>query len=184
MSQPPSQQASRSDRIEQWAKIASLVAIPLAVALVGAIVQDAVSARAADTEFAKLAISILTDKDASAAPFRPWAVQVLDASTPGGLDSALRDQLARGDVTLPRTAGITQHSLDSPGDPSKGEVFMCPGEDEIVVSCSTFRAPSGSGVCGTQIEGRACKHSGCTRLERPEFWRTTVICMPAPQRSN
>jgi hypothetical protein len=51
----------RWDGIEQAAKILSLVAIPIVVALFGWLIQDAVAKRHVSQEYVKLAVSILNE---------------------------------------------------------------------------------------------------------------------------
>lgn len=95
--------ARRWDSVEQAAKIVSLVAIPVVVALAGWLIQDAVAKRSVSQEYVKLAVSILTDSKEKADPaLREWAVDLLSQNSPTRFSPAVVQQLKTGEVNLPQ----------------------------------------------------------------------------------
>lgn len=102
---------SRVDRGEQLARIGSFIAIPLLIAFLGWRVDDVISRRSADTEFVKLAISILGDPDATEA-LKPWAVDLLKSTSPTPLSENVANQLSTGEIKLSQTAAVPQAAGD------------------------------------------------------------------------
>jgi hypothetical protein len=92
--------------LESWAKILSLIAIPVVVAIFGARIQADVAARNTDRtlnrDFVQLAVGILTQpKDKTDGEIRTWAVSLLNANSTVQLTEATSNQLAAGTISLP-----------------------------------------------------------------------------------
>jgi len=75
--------AGMLDKLEQIAKILSLIAIPVVVAIFGWLVQNSLSERSVKQEYVKLSISILKEpKDTIEPSVRDWAVDLLNQNSP------------------------------------------------------------------------------------------------------
>jgi tetratricopeptide (TPR) repeat protein len=90
-------------RVEATTRIASLVAIPVVLAIVGWMVQDQLAARTVSKDYVQLAVSILSQpKQADTDPaLRSWAVELLNENSPVKFSTAIATQLKSGAATLP-----------------------------------------------------------------------------------
>lgn len=90
-------------RAETAAKIGSLVAIPVVLAIVGWLVQDKLAARTVNKDYVQLAVSILSQpKQAAIDPaLRSWAVELLNENSPVKFSAEVSGQLRTGVATLP-----------------------------------------------------------------------------------
>lgn len=88
--------------IEKVAKILSLVAIPIVIAVFGWIIQDGLSKRNMSQEYVKLAMSILEKPKSSEVPagLRDWAVDLLNQNSPTKLSAETIHQLKTGEINL------------------------------------------------------------------------------------
>lgn len=93
------------DRFEQVARVLSLAAIPVAVALGGWWIQERLAAQNVSRDYVQLAVSILRDrelgKSEDATSLRAWAVDLLNANSPVKLSGAVVERLKRGEVSFP-----------------------------------------------------------------------------------
>lgn len=112
---------ARWDRLEQLAKIVSLVAVPIVLAVVGALIQHQLGQRSLNQEYVKLAVSILTTHGGDVDPaIRSWAVDLLNDTSPTKFDRVVLDRLKTGEVSLP----ALQRLLGSRRD--EGSVALSP----------------------------------------------------------
>jgi cytochrome b561 len=95
--------ANRWEQRETVAKILSLIAIPIVLAIVGWLVQSSLSARSASQEYVKLSVSILKEpKDKVELSLRSWAADLLNANAPTKLTSGAPSTKRRyGDASSP-----------------------------------------------------------------------------------
>jgi WD40 repeat protein len=100
----PTRKKSESPQfdIEKTAKILSLVAIPLVIALFGWMIQNQLSQRSLSQEYVKLAVSILQSPKSSEVPagLRDWAVDLLNENSPTKFSPETVRQLKAGDINL------------------------------------------------------------------------------------
>jgi WD40 repeat protein len=89
--------------LERLAKVASIVAIPLVLAVIGWIIQNQLSERNLNRDYVQLAVSILKEPDASKTnpALRDWAVDLLNDNSPTKFGPDVVRQLKSGEVTLP-----------------------------------------------------------------------------------
>jgi len=95
--------ADKWSRAEAIAKIVSLVAIPIILAVVGWLVQDKLASSTVSKDYVQLAVSILsqpkqTDIDPA---LRSWAVELLNHNSPVKFSTEIARQLQSGGATLP-----------------------------------------------------------------------------------
>lgn len=89
-------------KIEQIAKILSLVAIPLVIAAFGWTIQNLLSQRSLGKDYVQLAVSILTKEADTVDPaLREWAVDLLNDNSPTRFSPEIAAQLKSGELTLP-----------------------------------------------------------------------------------
>ena len=88
------------DSLEKIAKIISLVALPIVVAVVGWWMQNSLAQRTADQEYVKLAVTIINDPESHEA-MKEWAVNLLDDKSPTDFTPQMRASLISGQATLP-----------------------------------------------------------------------------------
>jgi tetratricopeptide (TPR) repeat protein len=93
----------RLAQAEALAKIASLIAIPVVLAVVGWLVQDKLATRTVSKDYVQLAVSILSQpKQADIDPaLRDWAVELLNDNSPIKFSTKVATQLRSGVATLP-----------------------------------------------------------------------------------
>lgn len=93
---------SRWDHLERFARVLSLIAIPVAVAIGGWWIQDAISQRSVTKDYVALAVSILAKPDQEADPaLRVWAVELLNANSSVKFDPETSSKLSKGELKLP-----------------------------------------------------------------------------------
>jgi len=72
------------------------------LAVIGALIQEAVSRSTVSRDYVQLAVSILTaDKDKTPAELRGWAVDLLDENSPVRFSKDVADRLKGGEIELP-----------------------------------------------------------------------------------
>ena len=88
--------------IEKVAKILSLVAVPVVIAIFGWIIQNTLSERSLSQEYVKLAVSILEKPKSSDVPagLRDWAVDLLNQNSPTKFSPETIRQLKTGEINL------------------------------------------------------------------------------------
>lgn len=87
---------------ERLAKILSLVAIPIVLAVIGWVIQNRLSERNLGQEYVKLAVSILEKPKSSEVPagLRDWAVDLLNQNAPTKFNAETIRQLKMGEINL------------------------------------------------------------------------------------
>lgn len=99
---PATDAGNRWEQREAIAKILSLIAIPIVLAIVGWLVQSSLSDRSASQEYVKLSVSILKEpKDKVELSLRSWAADLLNANAPTKLSPQALQALKEGTATLP-----------------------------------------------------------------------------------
>ena len=96
---------SRYETAESLAKVFSLIALPVLLAIGGWFVQSSISESAAKTEYIKIAVGILQEKPANSdnnKNLRRWATQTLDHYSEIPFTSEESKGLQEGDLTLPQ----------------------------------------------------------------------------------
>jgi WD40 repeat protein len=97
----------RWDAVEKAAKLLSLVAIPVVLAVVGWLIQNSLSERNVSQEYVKLAVSILEQpKDKAENALRGWAADLLNQNSPTKFSPEVLQALKEGEATLPALAAI------------------------------------------------------------------------------
>jgi hypothetical protein len=86
---------------EALAKIASLIAIPVVLAIIGWRLQDQLASRSVSKDYVQLSVSILTQKTDIDPDMRRWAVELLKAHSPIKFTATVESQLKAGTLTLP-----------------------------------------------------------------------------------
>jgi hypothetical protein len=93
---------SRWDYLERIAKILSLIAIPVILAVGGWWIQNALSQRTVSKDYVELAVSILSKPEGEVdTGLRAWAVDLLNANSPVPFEEEIAKKLSKGEVTLP-----------------------------------------------------------------------------------
>ena len=95
----------RWDDVEQVAKVLSIVAIPVIVAVVGRRLQDSLSKRTVSQEYVSPAVSILKEKESDAG-LREWAVDLLNSNSPTQFAPEVSQRLREGVLRLPVSASL------------------------------------------------------------------------------
>jgi len=92
---------------EKIARILSLIAIPVVIAIVGWIIQNRLSEQNLSQEYVKLAVSILEKPRTSEAPagLRDWAVDLLNQNSPTKFGADTIRQLKSGEINLSGVIG-------------------------------------------------------------------------------
>jgi WD40 repeat protein len=87
---------------ERTARILSLIAIPVVIAVIGAIIQATLSRSTVSRDYVQLSVSILTaDKTKTPQELRDWAVDLLDANSPTKFSKDVADRLKGGEINFP-----------------------------------------------------------------------------------
>ena len=95
-------QASIAPDWERTARILSLIAIPVVIAIIGAVIQATLSRSTVSRDYVQLAVSILTtDKTKTPQELREWAVDLLDANSPTKFSKDVADRLKGGEINFP-----------------------------------------------------------------------------------
>lgn len=96
---------AQGERLERLARILSLVAIPVVIAVSGKFIEGALSSQEVNQRYVEIAVSILTESDPEEdGPLRAWAVDLLDQSAPAKFGSVVSERLATGQTSLPVSA--------------------------------------------------------------------------------
>jgi WD40 repeat protein len=92
---------------EKLAKILSLIAIPVVLAVLGWAIQNQLSERNLSQEYVKLAVSILEKPKSSEVPsgLRDWAVDLLNQNAPTKFSAETIRQLKTGEINLAAVLG-------------------------------------------------------------------------------
>jgi murein L,D-transpeptidase YcbB/YkuD len=89
------------DFAERITRILSLLAIPVVIAIVGALIQSSLARRTVSQQYVQVAVSILTSKEKLDPSLRSWAVDLLNDNSPTHLSQTVKLKLKEGSVTLP-----------------------------------------------------------------------------------
>ena len=89
------------DLAERITRILSLLAIPVVIAIVGALIQSSLARRTVSQQYVQVAVSILTSKETLDPSLRSWAVDLLNDNSPTHLSQAVKLKLTEGTVHLP-----------------------------------------------------------------------------------
>jgi murein L,D-transpeptidase YcbB/YkuD len=89
------------DLVERITRILSLIAIPVAIAVVGALIQNSIAKRSVSQQYVQVAVAILTSREKVDPNLRNWAVDLLDDNSPTPLGATVRQKLKEGSITLP-----------------------------------------------------------------------------------
>jgi len=117
-------------RAEAIAKIVSLIAIPVILAIVGWLVQDKLATSTVSKDYVQLAVSILSQpKQADIDPaLRSWAVELLNHNSPVKFSTEIARQLQSGRATLPIEQSENLQALGElylkSGNYAKAEVLL------------------------------------------------------------
>lgn len=88
-----------NDRLEFWkqiAQIASALAIPVVLALIGYFVQSSLADAGLKKDYVQMALGVLKDQPTKEnEQLRQWAIAVLDKNSPVAIPSTLKAQLVR-----------------------------------------------------------------------------------------
>jgi hypothetical protein len=87
--------------IQKWASIASAIAIPLVIALVGWWVQTSISTEGVRRDYVQMAVGVLGDPTKQKEGLREWALRVLEKNSPVPFGATLRTELLKGASSLP-----------------------------------------------------------------------------------
>ncbi|WP_154819823.1 hypothetical protein SR858_12725 [Duganella zoogloeoides] len=79
-----------------WSKIASAVAIPIVLAVVGWVVQDSISSESIKKDYVTLAIGMLQDEKVKDPELRAWALSIVRQNSPVPLSSQLQGKIILG----------------------------------------------------------------------------------------
>lgn len=87
---------------ERTARIASLVAIPVVIAIIGGLIQETLSRSTVSRDYVQLAVSVLTaDKNKTPQELRSWAVDLLNENSPVKFSKEVADRLKGGEIEFP-----------------------------------------------------------------------------------
>jgi len=90
------------ERRERIAKLLSLIAIPVVLAMGGWLIQNSLADRNVSQEYVKLAVTILKEpKDKTDNLLRPWAADLLNQNSPTKFSPEVLQALKEGQATLP-----------------------------------------------------------------------------------
>lgn len=93
---------STSPDWERTARIASLVAIPIVIAIIGGLIQETLSRSTVSRDYVQLAVSVLTaDKNKTPQELRSWAVDLLNENSPVKFSKEVADRLKGGEIEFP-----------------------------------------------------------------------------------
>ena len=116
------------DRFEKLARVLSLVAIPVVIALLGWSFQSRMTEKNVSRDYVNLAITILTNKDPAIDPdIRSWAVDLLSQNAPVKLESDVAARLKAGELILPAVLGAIAESTAGGFDVSPDGKFIAIG---------------------------------------------------------
>lgn len=120
--------------IEKVAKILSLVAIPVVLAVFGWIIQNRLSERNVSQEYVKLAVSVLEKPESSKVPagLRDWAVDLLNQNSPTKFSAETMRQLKTGEINLASVLSSVLATANNGGGiaPSPDGKTVATGQDD------------------------------------------------------
>jgi hypothetical protein len=96
-------------RIEQFAKILSLIGIPVVVGAAGWVIQSRLAQQSVSQQYVQIAIAVLTKPKGDVdAEIRDWAARLLNDNSPTKMTAATIAQLKSGEITLPGALGFAE----------------------------------------------------------------------------
>ena len=105
----------------KWTPTVSVIAIPIVILVLGAIINRSISDAELEADYVAVAVDILSadrplsedtvELEADVA-LRRWAVDVLELNTPVAMSAELKTSLRQGDVTLQPREVIEASSID------------------------------------------------------------------------
>lgn len=94
--------ASRTPDWERPARILSLVAIPVVLAVIGGVIQEKIGRSAVNRDYVQLAVTVLTaDKTKTPQELRNWAVDLLNENSPTKFSPDVASRLKGGEIGFP-----------------------------------------------------------------------------------
>lgn len=94
--------ASTAPDWERTARILSLVAIPVVLAIIGATIQATLGRSTVSRDYVQLAVSVLTaEKSKTPQELRDWAVDLLNENSPTKFSSEVAARLKGGEIGFP-----------------------------------------------------------------------------------
>jgi hypothetical protein len=126
--------ASAGTDWERTARIASLVAIPVVLAIIGAFIQETLSRSTVSRDYVQLAVSVLTaDKNKTPQELRAWAVDLLNENSPVKFSKEVADRLKGGEIEFPGSLAAMLSTANGNGgmavSPSGKSVAIAQGAD-------------------------------------------------------
>jgi hypothetical protein len=119
--------------LEKVAKILSLIAIPIVVAVIGHQIQNSISSRDTNRRYVEIALSILEDPiqedDQNYSPLRVWAVDLLGATSPVKLSDEAKAALISGEEFLPRQ--VSSNFLLRSDDNAVEGIYSLPSQEYL-----------------------------------------------------
>jgi WD40 repeat protein len=100
---------------ERTARIASLVAIPVVLAIIGAFIQAALTRSTVSRDYVQLAVSVLTDKTKNPPELRSWAVDLLNENSPVKFSKEVADRLKGGEIEFPGSLAAALSTANGSG---------------------------------------------------------------------
>jgi WD40 repeat protein len=99
--------------LERVAKVTSILAIPVALGVIGWVIQNQLAERNLNRDYVQLAVSILKEPEASKIhpALRNWAVDLLNDNSPTRFSPDVVKQLKSGEATLPANFGAALRSV-------------------------------------------------------------------------
>jgi WD40 repeat protein len=163
---------------EAVARITSLVAIPVVIAIVGAVIQEGLGKNTVSRDYVQMAVSILTaDASKTPPPLRSWAVDMLDKNSPVKFSDEVAAELKSGAIGLP--GGMAQllqneHSSGGMAVSPDGKLVAVADGNQIQISnltsgvrVRTFVGHSSEVVCiAFSPDGRSLASGGFDKTVR------------------
>jgi WD40 repeat protein len=101
---------------ERTARIMSLVAIPVVLAIIGAAIQATLGRSTVSRDYVQLAVSVLTaDKTKTPQELRDWAVDLLNENSPTKFSKEVAARLKGGEIGFPGSIAQLLSSANSGG---------------------------------------------------------------------
>ncbi|MGB3800597.1 MAG: hypothetical protein WA952_12355 [Lewinella sp.] len=90
--------------LESVVKMLSAIAVPIVIAIIGYDIQAGISDKNLERDYIQIAVDILADADPDPR-LREWAVDMLNEYAEIKMKPAIREDLKRGNVSLPTGGG-------------------------------------------------------------------------------
>lgn len=151
--------------IERYARVFSLVVIPIAIALGGCLIQAAIAQQATSSEYVKLAVGILSpSKDPIDPDLRIWAVDVMNEYSRVRFGSETSKKLQSGELNLP--TGSDPCLAPAPSNPqgSISEVKFVNAFTAPLNLSFAMIAPNSGGECGAYSYALSAQDTQTTRV--------------------